>query len=247
MSEDLVFRFKEMEEELDAFVDIASPFLEADAPGVITRFREELRSLEDAEQDQRRAWTIGEELPVVSKPTRSYAGAGGREPVWASFSTIWEVAPVGQRSKKTRNRLFAIGGKASTRVEIWRGDRYSDCERVAMWRMEIGGENHPGVHFHVQVLGDSEQLPFPTWLDVPRLPGFVATPAQVMEFALGELFQDEWARGLADRPRGLGVWNRIQRPRFQKLLEWQIAELRDGAGSPWSELKLAKPSREMLV
>jgi hypothetical protein len=155
--------------------------------------------------------------------------------------------PMGERNKKKRNRRFAICGKASTRVEIWRGERYGDRDRLAMWRMEIGGEDHPGSHFHVQVLGDSEEPPFPKWLDIPRLPGFIATPAQVMEFALAELFQSEWVQRLADAPRGLAIWNRIQRPRFERLFEWQVEELRNGSGSPWADLKSAKPCAEMLV
>ena len=72
--------------------------------------------------------------------------------------------------------------------------------------MELGTTNRnvsdqtepkfPGCFFHASILGESkiEGDLFPKSLSVPRFPSIFFTPVGVMEFVLGELFQQEWVR-----------------------------------------------------
>ena len=117
-----------------------------------------------------------------------------------------------------------------------------------MWRAEVGDAASPGCHFHVQIAGDKEDPPFPKALDVPRLPGFFVTPATVVEYVLGELFQREWLEHLATRGADLNRWWPIQQRRLCAVLQWQLDVVRDASGSsPWATLKRQKPQAGLFL
>jgi hypothetical protein len=118
---------------------------------------------------------------------------------------------------------------------------------LAMWRVEVASDDSPGCHFHVQVLGKTHDLPFPSTLSVPRLPSCIITPMAVLEFVLAELFQDEWRKyAVGDRDE-IKRWRSIQRQRFEKLFAWQTGVVKDCTGAPWTVLKLTKPDRDLFI
>ncbi len=116
-----------------------------------------------------------------------------------------------------------------------------------MWRMEIADDASPGCYFHVQVLGEEDRPPFPKSLSVPRLPGFFVTPPFVLEFVLGELFQDEWKREAVRESDSLKMWRPIQLKRLANFLRWQRDKLRDSQGSPWVVLKSLQPDANLFI
>ena len=147
--------------------------------------------------------------------------------------------------KKARADRFALTGKTSTRVRIHSA---ADSAEIAMWRMEIGDSESPGCHFHVQVRGELDDIPFPKALSVPRLPSLHTSPLCVLEFVLSELFQRRWDERVAEEARHLERWAPIQRQRFSRILAWQIKTLRERAiGSPWVALKREKPEPDLFV
>jgi hypothetical protein len=124
----------------------------------------------------------------------------------------------------------------------------SKGEELAMWRIEIGDDDSPGCHFHVQIRGEEDDGPFPKRLSVPRLPTCLASPMAALEFLLAELFQEAWRRHVSAETDALKSWRAIQRERLRKLFEWQshtVAGLNQA--SPWSTLKLAKPPADIFV
>ena len=116
----------------------------------------------------------------------------GGHSVHGRVSGVWEVRPYeleGRKKKKGAQGKVEFCGIASTKIELWEDDR-----RLAMWRCEFGDGVGPGCYFHVQVLGDGLDLPFPKTLPVPRLPSLFVTPMAAIEYVLGELFQGEWGK-----------------------------------------------------
>ena len=82
-----------------------------------------------------------------------------------------------------------------------------------MWKMEVADDAAPGAYFHVQVLGRESDTHFPKALDVPRLPNFLASPLACAEFAISELFQDEWKK---HSMRSTDAMNRVGRFRLSQ-------------------------------
>jgi hypothetical protein len=123
------------------------------------------------------------------------------------------------------------------------GDQHQE---IAMWRMEIGDSNSPGCHFHVQILGQTADFPFPKTLSVPRLPSLMMTPAATVEFVLAELFQDEWAKHIARNGPHLNRWSAIQKGRWISLLNWKLDLVKNGI-NPWTAIKSAKPTSKLFA
>lgn len=116
-----------------------------------------------------------------------------------------------------------------------------------MWRIELGAPDSPGCYFHVQILGDRSDPPFPRSIPIPRLPGPFITPMAAVEFVLGELFQDDWRRKTVGARNHHNDWWAIQHQRWSNLLKWQKDVLEQRGSSPWMNLKAAKPPPELFL
>jgi hypothetical protein len=137
----------------------------------------------------------------------------------------------------------------STRVAIRHVSQERGFPEIAMWRMEVGGDSSPGTCFHVQILGQTNSVPFPRYLEVPRLPTILFTPMLAFEFLLGELFQQEWPMNLAQGGhRGdIERWRAIQLRRLSRLLDWQLRQLQGKWGSPLSIMKAIQPPSDLFL
>lgn len=245
MPEALRLGFAQFQEELLLISRLADEFLSSD-----TRFR-----LHQAATSLEQIWSadsrndgyhlgIAIDAPLRTIPSTTYGG--GATPVWAELSFIWTLNPIGPIQKKVlQRRQFEVVGKASTRVRFAWSRAENAIEEVAMWRMEIATPDGPGAFFHAQVRGADDSLPFPAAVPVPRLPCMVPTPPLVLEFVLAELFQDQWIRGLEKRTTEAATWRRLQSPRYERMLNWQLGAL--GGVTPLVGLKQAKPSADLLV
>ena len=191
--------------------------------------------------------------PLRTEPSVCYEPgprSGGVE-IYARISGKWELQPV-IRVKKGSRRKIQFVGKASTVVELWEKDcmwreEQKDARRVSKWRMELGAHDSPGCYFHIQVLGDRDEPPFPKSIPIPRLPSPFVTPMAAVEFVLGELFQDKWERA-ASLPRDpQRRWRSIQMERWTSMLKWQEEALTQGSSSPWMNLKKAKPRDDLFL
>lgn len=120
-----------------------------------------------------------------------------------------------------------------------------------MWTFDLGDTASTGCFFHVQVLADATHRQqctyFPSTLDIPRLPGLLFTPADALDFALGELFQSGWPDHVIQAGADGGAWRALQLQRLEAVLAWQRQELANSIGSPWAHLKAQKPHVALLV
>ncbi len=232
---ELEFLASDLRRETLALADFAAEFLEGASIAVL---KEAAAQFENAILYNGGIARVDDDRPIRSKPTRAYGGAFH---VWADVSWIWELA----RVRKTK--YLRLAGKASSRIRFRRqGDQ--GVEEIAMWRMEIADDASPGCHFHVQVSGEGAASPFPNWIDVPRLPAYLTTPAMAVEFALAELFQVEWAQATSIQQRSIQEWSAIHQPRLSAVLDWQVRRLKPGTytGAPMTALKAWKPDESLI-
>lgn len=246
--EGLQFPYRQLIQETEALRRMAADILVSDGP--LRDLAEDLKriSVKSAERDRKL-----ELRPLHTQPTRNYepssgSRSGGHE-VYARIRGVWQIRPVG-RTRPRHNVAFT--GSASAVVELWPADclyreAHEELRRLAMWRVELGAHDSPGCYFHIQILGDHRDPPFPKSIPIPRLPSPFVTPMAAVEFAFGELFQNEWQRRTMGTRNHHSDWWAIQHQRWSALLKWQRSALEKGGASPWMNLKGAKPPADMFL
>ena len=239
----LRFHISELVRETRTLQRIAREFLDPVTTWALDQFNSRLEAIWGLPEDEVRL----ELSPLRTRPNQGAHEAGDRRggnSVIAVISGGWDVVPLGP-SRHRPKRELAFTGLASTKVELYNsGD---DCTRLAMWRLESGDSNSPGCHFHAQILGDSVQPPFPSSIPIPRLPSHFVSPMSAIEYVLGEMFQDEWARETASGTSDALRWRGLQRRRLQCLFSWYQKAIENPDSSPWMNLKAAKPDASMFT
>lgn len=244
----LIFPFKGLIEECEAIKTYATDFLDKTSIGALAEAKGNLESIKSAKYMGSVRWQIPSERPLrtVWSAGESQPDGKSKHKVRAEFSFVWEIRKLDE-GKWRNDKFFLLDGLASTVTTLVAED--SGDERViARWTTDIGDHASPGTHFHFQVnRPDTEDPPFPKSLDIPRLPAPLMSPFLVIDLALGEIFQDRWKRHSLTENIDSKRWRAIHQDRLLAFLRWQTKCVQDCAGSPWMALKLAKPSREMLV
>ncbi len=234
------FRFSELELETKTLEAVAGGFLEQSTLWVLKRFLGDLRSIANTTGENAQTLEL-QSLNTI--PSRDYEAGDrkGGQYIYAVISGIWNLRPLGPIPTPGRETEFC--GIASTRIELYGGNNV----RLGMWRMELGTEDSPGCYVHAQILGDSKKPPFPKILPIPRLPSVFVTPMSAIEFVLGELFQDEWAKKISSNNTNASHWRALQKKRIQSLLQWFQRSIDETSLSPWIALKQAKPQGTELL
>ena len=227
------FKRSELVREVKALRKIASAFLDGSARRTLERWESALSATS--------VEVLRVELPELkTRPNEGAHEAGHRRGalnVYAGITGCWE--------SRLEGGLVEFCGIASTRIGLFNAE---NDERLGMWRVELGVEDAPGCYFHVQVLGDREEPPFPHGLPVPRLPSIFVTPMAATEYVIGELFQDQWEKAVSQRRPDEDYWRRLQGKRLRCLLGWQVRELtKQVQSSPWMTLKSAKPDGNIFL
>jgi hypothetical protein len=246
----LHFSFQDFDTEIDAISKIAARFIAPVSHHVLPSFKSNLEQIRSSQKGRVRNWGIPERTPLLTEATW-----GGYEPngkggmaVFASISSTWDIEPLDGHNPASRQlRKFALVGIASTRVRLFEGEPGQPVRELAMWRTEVGDDASPGCHFHMQVLGEIHNPPYPRQLPVPRFPGLLMTPMSVLEFVLAELFQDEWRMHVARPSNDIRRWQPIQKKWLGNLLSWQHDKVMNLDGSPWTSLKGAKPDSDLFL
>lgn len=263
------FDVAEFRDELRTIQVVAGSLLDPVSEGPLRALEAAVERLSKAPAGSTATLTIPRLWPVktISSLGRyDHAGGARFDSLFATISCVWEITPVGQPTKQLNGRRFAVTGTASTVIDLWIAEAEAkdggwagsgDC-KVASWRLEVACDNSPGAFFHAQVPSsdaDSEALfeLWPRWLSVPRLPAVPYTPMLAIEFALSELFQDDWTRkvggdGQSVASNTVGQWSKIQRRRLLSFFKWQADVVADAkAGSPLVAMKTASPSPSLLL
>ena len=234
----LRFRVNELVREAQALQSIGRDFFEQSTGWALDRFISQLQSIWSATAGKPKMWKLNS--------LRTIGACNSGTSLHAEISGIWELTPLGNNSPKPKERIkreVAFSGIASTKFELYSAGQ---PERIAMWRIELGAADSPGCYFHTQILGDSENPPFPKTVKIPRLPSFFVTPMAAIDYVLGELFGHEWERSAEGMRGDARFWRHLQCDRLNRQFEWYLEELTGHSRSPWMALKGAKPESDMF-
>ncbi len=242
----LLFQPAELVNELVALNGVASEFLDPASSYQLDALLGEIRGLQV--RGGRHILQIDELRPLKTRVSNGefeppYKSSTRR--VYGLITGIWELEaakhpiPDPDRPNKKAKEKMLIGfiGKASTVFEV--KDEASG-DSLARWKMELGDASSPGCFFHTFSSSDHG---FP----VPRHPNVFATPMSAIGFALGELFQEAWEQTLSGSTDAPNRWKSIEKKRFEALLNWKLAQVKNSTSSPWCDLKAAKPPRELFL
>lgn len=234
----LKLSIKDLQEEITVFPEIAREFLDPASTPVLEQARATLRSARE-KPDHAFTWEVPQDRPILTQISNGEyerkAGGKGR-PIFAALSFLWHL-----RTGASPVSTVALSGNITTQIQL-RDPEGPVGDFLSMWRMEIGDLKAPGTCFHAQVLGHSEDPPFPKDLPIPRLPTFPATPMTSLEFLLGELFQRRWPERMERATGETRTWRGIQKRRFQAFFDWQQQAVKDTTGSPLTALKRFPPA-----
>lgn len=246
----LHFTFQDVLDEIDSIAKVTKHFVAAESTAVLPQLRATLESIKANRSGLVVPWGIKDNHPLrtVESLGQYEPGDGGGHIVIAEITSRWDIACVVDPAQaKKIPKFFSLEGVASTRVRILDVDNEGAERELATWRMEVGDDQSPGCHFHVQVLGEEHHQLFPHSFPVPRFPSLIITPMAVLEFVLAELFQDEWRKHAATESADMQRWKPIQQKRLLELLRWQQECIRDASGSPWTSFKARKPLPQIFI
>ena len=248
----LIFEYAALEKEMTAFAQSARATARRpvglDGVEGLQAAVDRLKDIGSRNHKETVPWTNADWAPIETtvSPGAFMRDSYGGVHVVARLSFIWEIRNYGQ-FRRSGFRLFELAGNASCRIDVLRATQ--PHEVLAMWRFEVASADGPGCHFHTQVLGDDEVtagIVFPHSIDIPRLPGFLITPTDALEFVLGELFQDQWRDRATDTSPEVMIWRSYQQTRLSRVLEWQREIIENAVGSPWIALKAGKPKPDLI-
>lgn len=231
------FSFSSVAKEIESLKSMAHGFLEPETHWVLDDLKDQLAQVR---HDKHRPsnWSMNLDPPLRTRPCggRYQAGGRGHHDAFASISSIWEIQPL----ESDPEHHFEIVGNASCLVVVSEtmGDGRIELGR---FHIDIGIEGGPGAIFHAQIPDQPGAEVFPSTLDVPRFPIPPLSPLAVIEFVLGELFQEDWHREVSKQTASHTLWNGIQRDRIVNFLDWQLQTIcgrkGDVSASPLMDLK----------
>ena len=237
----LRFKIAELERETIAMKTMGKGFLDPQKLWVLDRFLSNLQSIGGAHKGKHKGKEHSLELECLhTRPSNKYEAGNrrGGKKIHAVISGTWDLRPLAKRE-------IEFCGKASTKIALY--DSNNPDTRLAMWRLELGDEKSPGCYVHAHILINSPDPPFLKSSPIPRLPSLFVTPMSAIEFVLGELFQDEWAKATTSNANDTPYWRELQKKRLQKLLSWYQDQMKNLVFSPWIALKQAKPEDGLFL
>jgi hypothetical protein len=215
------FELEALTRELGLIHELAEAFLEPESARALEEARWRLHSL--PHEQPKSSWEISTPLRTTLSPGEYRPSGMGEHTVRAEITTLWEITRTNQQTVTVRDNV-------STSISIATVD-----EVIGRWTMDIAAvSSAPGCGLHAQIK-ESESW-FPKDLDVPRLPVFIPTLGSVLEFVLGELFQQKWTAHVSAH-RNAASWRALQARLWTRWLDWQLETVRRATVSPWLDVK----------
>jgi hypothetical protein len=217
----LRFELEALTNELDLIGRLANDFLEPASARGLQEARWRLHNF--PYNDPSACWEIETPLQTIQSDGGYRVSGRGSHTVRAEITTLWEI---------TRDERYTvcIRDNVSTSVAFTTGDG-----EIARFTMDIAAiPSAPGCGLHAQVKESPHW--FPSDLDVPRLPVFIPTLGSVLEFVLGELFQQQWTEHVSGHLNS-NSWRELQARLWKAWLDWQQQTVREATVSPWLDLK----------
>jgi hypothetical protein len=241
----IALHFKNVHEELLAFRKVAERKLAPEARYTLNGLASDLEQIARAAGPK--SWKTTKELKTLSSDgghQRDQTGHG--RSLYGTINFRWDVEPLGHQGPKNQplNRYFVLRN-STVRIRLIDDEE----NEVTTWDFDTGDDNSPGCHFHAKFAetGEARRALFRD-VDIPRLPTLIFMPTDAIEFVLGELWQDEWRKIAMSSTTDVQEWRRYPQERFCRLLEWYLEVVKNGlTGTPWTQLKKAKPNPKCFM
>ncbi len=246
------FDYADILEEIRSISDDAREFLDGHTSKAIGELVGNLTRYQQANTDTTYAWETVSHTQIRTKPNEGAHQKNSKGVnLYGTVDFKWEIrnTSLGKRRKKRHPyAIFQLAGVASTTIKLWRSGNQEAHDNggmgcvVGCWNFDVGNHDSPGCHFHVQIPEKSEPWQYP--IDIPRWPSLLLTPADAVDFVLGELFQQEWRR---HRRAANSRWKTTQQQRLEKLATWIQEQIKQADVSPWLHFKSAKPPNKLFL
>jgi hypothetical protein len=235
------FLFRNFCNEIAAMRDLANSgkFLTNPSSDRLQEFQETVTRVQMRKDSTVHRIEISKDWPLETRPSPGDYRPGSKEKrqLIGQLAIRWHIRPTGTRKKRTGFPGFIVdteAGVASTRIAIKvLGNDDDEPEEKAVWRSDIRTTHGPGCFYHIQVLGESDDKPFPDFMGIPRFPDPFTTPMAVLEFLISELFPERWEKHLSDGAYSSGEWRESQKEHWLKRLEAQKKVVSGTSSSPW--------------
>jgi hypothetical protein len=241
---DLQLQFREIEmlaREFLARGSEAKLLLAADALEWIAQRKHETRD-----------WQLDSENPLCTVLSKGECETDGKgKDLVGCLSFVWTLRGDGKKQVE-------LVDKASTILSIHAVDgddadfpTNHEDRCVQKWSMDVvTSADAPGPAFHVQVKSrtkNQEQVEREGELPVPRLLSLLISPADCLDFLLGELFQVRWRQHQSRHAR-IHSFSKSQQGRFRALLKQNLVWIEDtGHCSAWTSLKDQRPDDRLFL
>lgn len=210
---ELHFSTEQIKAETNGMAALAAPFLGRKHSD---RFRRAAYDLNLALKSGG-VWQIPAADPIETLENEGEAGV-----LFGTLSFKWEV-------REITPKTFSVSGNASTTLGI----HSLEGAPSVSWNTDIGGAAHPGYRFHMQIRANQKSM------DIPRFPSLLLTPADCLDFLLGELFQQNWTRHQDQKRLETAGWTQGVRTRICRLLRMKAECAGKSSGiTPWMTLKI---------
>ena len=226
----LKFKSGDLQRELNFFSGLASEYLERDSKERLKQIANRLSTINCKTNSTE--WQISRECPLKTIPSNgAYEKSGKGMNVEGTLSFIWNLRCVDSQTVE-------LCGNSSALISIYK-TQSPKC--VFEWHVDIATDPAaPGAVFHTQVKN-------PLGLPVPRFPSLLFTPADCLDFLLGELFQECWPRH-QNNHQETQRFAREQEKRLSRLLNQQARALAGGGSlSAWTSLKEWRPDDALFI
>lgn len=247
----LIFSYHDVEMELESAQAAFRSYLDPSSPDIIRGLKEELRQHRSTKSDRTFSWSTRRDAPICTQPTckgEYEPGNKGGKTLMAKVGFKWEIRSVWSRKNKGgRNppQHFCLNGIATVCIDIWDVNKNKS---VSCWDFDVATPGSPGCFFHAQVPDKKYITEDLFTCPVPRIPIFIYTPMDALDFILGELFQDGWKYHVAEKKARFIHQNQQQKLRFERTFDWLKNTIKTcEVGSVWSHMKSQEPHVMLLL
>jgi hypothetical protein len=237
------FNVADLQRQLREIESIAKEFLGRGSEGKLSVAADQLEMIA-CNRFKTWDWQIDSADPLLTAVSKGACERDGKgKHVVGCLSFVWTMQGAGKNLVELVDE-----GKASTVFCVHEVDDDGtglaiDCEGgfIQKWNIDVAtSADAPGPAFHAQVK-NPENLP------VPRLPTLLISPADCLDYLLGELFQDRWREHQTGHVR-IRSFSKAQQQRFQMMLEEHLAWLNEvGDCSAWTALKDRRPRDALFL
>ena len=253
----LLFSFSDIESEFQFATQAFDSLIDPSTRHIFRSVGDSLKLIRSSGSQQAQPW--GTDIWIRTKPSigEYQADKKGSQILVGEIRFKWRICPY-RKNNKAKFDFFHLAGNASISINILtlgakgksnnesRGD--STGTLLSSWNFDIGAPDSPGCFFHAQTPEGLVKSADKVALDIPRIPTFIYTPIDAVDYLLGELFQERWRLQTTQHAGQFGHLRKTQADRLTRTFDWLSRQSSTcSSGSPLCHVKRQKPDADLLI